>query len=394
MNKNKRIYLDYAAATPIDERVGVAMTQAWAEFANPDTPYQEGRSASAALEQAKKQIGNLLSVRTDEIYITSGATESDNLAILGAVRPHVRAGAHVITVATEHKSVLTPIHQLERESARVDYARVDSGGVVDLDDLTDKIGDSTVLVSVAYASSEIGTIQPLAKIGTIIKKVRESRVKQGNATPLFLHSDCSATVGLLPLSPARLGVDLLTLTGSKIYGPHTGVLYVRQGVAHMLQPLTFGGGQQKGLRPGREDVASTVGLALALEIAEGMRASEVERLTTLRNRLLHEVQQLSPTCLLNGSPTHRIANNLNITLPGFNGEDLVAHLDARGIAIATGAACAAADEVPSHVLLAIGRTADEAQSSLRITLGRQTTGEQIDRFLLIYKQVLARLATI
>jgi cysteine desulfurase len=394
MSTQERIYLDYAAATPLDERVAAAMSQAWTDFANPGTPYQEGRSASVALERAKKQIASALSVRADEIYIASGATESDNMAILGAVRPHIAKAARVVTLETEHKSVLGPVKQLEREGAQVDYARVDSGGVVDLGDLADKIGDSTVLVSVAYASSEIGTIQPLTKVGALIAEIKKSRAGQGNATPLLLHSDCSAAAGLLPLSPTRLGVDLLTLTGSKIYGPHTGVLYVRQGVAQMLQPLTFGGGQQQGLRPGREDVVATIGLARALEIAEDMRADEVGRLTTLRNQLLLGVEQLSPTSLLNGSPTHRLANNLNITIPGHNGEDMVAHFDARGIAIATGAACAAADEAPSHVLLAIGRTADEAQCSLRITLGRQTTAEQIEHFLLVYKQVLTRLATI
>ena len=394
MNTTNRIYLDYAAATPLDERVAEAMAQAQADFANPSTPYQEGRRAHEAFELAKKHIGMVMGARASEIIITSGATESDNMAILGAVRPHITLGAHVVTLPTEHQSVLEPVDQLRREGAQVEFAKVDSGGVVDLGDLTAKIGDSTVLVSIALASSEIGTIQPLAKIGAIVAKIKKERVERGSTTPLLLHSDCSAAAGLLPLSPARLGVDLLTLNGSKLYGPHAGILFVRHGVAPLLQPLMFGGGQQQGLRAGREDVAAGIGLATALELAEQIRVGEVERLTTLRNQILEGIKLLSPTCLLNGDASRRLANNLNISLPGLSGEDLVAHFDALGAAVATGAACAAGKEEPSHVLLAIGRTPIEAQSSLRITLGRQTTPEQIDRFLAIFKQVLSRLATI
>lgn len=393
MKPNDRIYLDYAAATPLDERVAAAMTEAQTHFANPSSAYAEGRSAREAFEAAKKRAGMVLGVRADEVVFTSGATESDNLAILGAVRPHITDGAHVVTLPTEHQSVLEPIGQLRREGAKVDFARVDSGGVVDLGDLENQIGDLTVLVSIAYASSEIGTIQPLTKVGALIAKINKSRAERGSTTPLLLHSDCSAAAGLLPLSPTRLGVDLLTLNGSKLYGPRTGLLFARRGVAPLLQPLLFGGGQQQGIRPGTEDVASALGLATALELAEHMRAGEVARLTALRDRLLEGIQALSPTYLLNGSTSHRLANNVDITSPGYSGEDLVAHFDALGVAVATGAACAASKEEPSHVLLAIGRTSAEAQSSLRITLGRQTTVEQIDHFLAIFKQVLSRLAT-
>lgn len=393
MKPEDRIYLDYAAATPLDERIAAAMTEAQTHFANPSSAYAEGRSAREAFEAAKKRAGMVLGVRADEIVFTSGATESDNLAILGAVRPHIAAGAHVVTLPTEHQSVLEPVEQLRREGAKVDFARVDSGGAVDLGDLENQIGDSTILVSIAYASSEIGTIQPLTKVGALIAKINKSRAERGSTTPLLLHSDCSAAAGLLPLSPIRLGVDLLTLNGSKLYGPRAGLLVARRGVAPLLQPLLFGGGQQQGMRPGTEDVASALGLATALELAEQMRVGEVARLKALRDRLLEGIQALSPTYLLNGSASNRLANNVNITLPGYSGEGLVAHFDALGMAVATGAACAASREEPSHVLLAIGRTPAQAQSSLRITLGRQTTVEQTDHFLTIFKQVLSRLAT-
>lgn len=394
MKPTERIYLDYAAATPLDERVAAAMATAHSVYANPSAPYIEGRSAREAFESAKKRVGMLLATRADEIIFTSGATESDNIAILGAVRPHIPDGARVVTLPTEHQSVLGPIQQLKREGAQVGFAKVDSGGVVDLSDLTDRIGDLTVLISIAYASSEIGTIQPLAKVGALIAEIRKKRVERGITTPLLLHSDCSTAAGLLPLSPARLGVDLLTLNGSKLYGPHAGILYARRGVAPLLRPLSFGGGQQQSMRPGTEDVANALGLATALELTEQMRAGEVVRLTALRDRLLEGIQALSPTYLLNGDASHRLANNINITLPDYSGEDLVAHFDALGVAVATGAACAASKEEPSHVLLAIGRTPAEAQSSLRITLGRQTSQKQIDRFLDTFKQVLSRLATI
>lgn len=393
MNSKTRIYLDYAAATPLDERVAAAMAEAMQSFANPNATYKEAREAKEIYELAKKQIGMALDVRGDEIALTSGATESDNLAILGAVRPHIESEPHVVSLATEHKSVLEPIRQLERAGARISYAKVDSSGVVDLADLENLIGESTVLVSIAYASSEIGTIQPLTKIGQLIAKVKKSRVEQGSATPLLLHSDCSAAAGLLPLSPARLGVDLLTLNASKIYGPHgCGILFVKSGSA--LSPIMFGGGQQNGLRPGSQDVASAVGIATALELASELRELEVARLTELRDLVARELLDAHSGALLNGSSNHRLASNINVSFPGLSGEDLVARLDAAGVAVATGAACAAASEEPSHVLLALGRTTEEAQGSLRITLGRQTTKGEVERFVEIAKQVVQDLAKI
>ncbi len=393
MNTPNRIYLDYAAATPTDAQALTAMAEARALFANPNAAYHEGREAREAYDNAKKRIGMVIGARADEVILTSGATESDNMAILGAVRPHIKNGAHIVTIKTEHKSVLEPIEQLRLEGASVSYAKVDTSGVVDLAGLEKLIGESTVLVSISYASSEIGTIQPLVKIGQLIAKIKKSRVEQGSATPLLLHSDCSAAVGLLPLSPARLSLDLMTLNPSKFYGPHgSGILFVKVGSS--IAPLMYGGGQQYGLRPGSEDVVSAIGVAAAIEVAESRRNDEVHRLSQLRDRIIEQLTALPSAPVLNGHNQHRLANNINMSFAGLNGEDIVARFDAAGVAVATGAACSAADERPSHVLTAIGRTDDEAQGSVRITLGRQTTDEQVDAFLQIAQRVIAELAKI
>jgi cysteine desulfurase len=393
MKTKKRIYLDYAASTPVDARVAAAMTEAQSLSANPSSPYMEGREARLVYDTAKKQIGMVLGVRADEIVLTSGATESDNLAILGAVRPNISSGAHIVTIQTEHKSVLEPIAQLEREGATVSYVRTDKEGRISLDDLQSAIGDSTVLVSVSYASSEIGTIQPMAKIGRLIEKIRKNRVEKGSATPLLLHSDCSAAAGLLPLSPARLSIDLMTLNPSKFYGPHgSGILYVKSGSG--LGPMLFGGGQQNGLRPGTEDIASAIGVAKALELVESRRPEEVQRLTALRDKIAKELTALPLDVVLNGSAENRLANNISLSFAGLNGEDIVARFDAAGVSVSTGAACSAADEAPSHVILALGRSKDQAQGSLRITLGQQTTNDEVDDFISIAQRVLLELARI
>ncbi len=393
MKARNRIYLDYAAATPLDSRVAEVMAEAQQVYANPSTLYTEGRVARVAYQDAKKRIAMVLGVRAGEIMLTSGATESDNLAILGAVRPHLAQNAHIVTIPTEHKSVLEPIAQLEHEGASVSMARVDHNGVVDLVDLERAIGESTVLVSIAVASSEIGTIQPMAKIGQLITKIKKNRVERGITTPLLLHSDASAAAGLLPLSPARLSADLLTLNPSKFYGPRSvGILHVKSGT--QLSPIIYGGGQQGGLRPGREDVASALGAAMAFELSEQARQIEAARLALLRDELLRGLAQALPSHLLNGHPTRRLANHVSICLPGLNGEDIQARLDARGFAVATGAACEATSDAPSTAILALGRSQTEAQGSLRITLGRDTTAEHIASFIDALKQVVQDLATL
>ncbi len=387
MKQEQRIYLDHAAATPLDPRVFSAMREVRGVFANPNSQYSEGRQARNAYEAAKKRLATTLNVRASEIVITSGATESDNLAILGSVRPNLAQGAHVVSLATEHKSVLMPLEQLRREGAKVDFAAVDAAGVVDLARLEKSIGESTVLVSISYASSEFGTIQPMAKIKSIIDRVKKKRVEQGSLTPLLLHSDCSAVAGLLPLSPARLGLDFMTLNPAKFYGPHgVGILFVKAGT--VLSPIMYGGGQQYGLRPGSEDVASVVGAACALELVESERELESRRLSALRDEIIRGLEAIQPNMQLNGHSTKRLANNIHISLQGVNGEDLVAKFDAHGIAVSTGAACAAADEEPSHALLALGLSRELAQGSVRITLGKLTTQQKVQKFLQVAERIL------
>lgn len=384
---DKRIYLDYAAATPIDSRVQRAMDGVGTLYANPNAQYAEARLARETYGLAKKRIGVVLNVRSSEIVMTSGATESDNLAILGSVRPFLQLGAEAVTLPTEHKSVLAPMEQLQSEGAKIRFAKVDRAGVVDLADLERTIGESTVLVSISYASSEFGTIQPMAKVATLIQKIRKNRVERGSTTPLLLHSDCSAAAGLLPLSPTRLSIDLMTLNPTKFFGPHaTGILYVRSGI--QLSPITYGGGQQNAIRPGTEDVVGAVGAALALELAEENRNKQVARLTDLRESMINGLRAVCPDIMVNGSTANRLANNVNISVPGKDGEDMVARFDALGVAVATGAACSASSEEPSHALLAIGLTKEQAQGSVRITTSRLTTKQDVDGFLKVARHAL------
>lgn len=371
------IYLDYAAATPLDPKIKQAMDEASNLFANPSASYSLGREARDQLESARHEVAKTLGAKRTEVYFTSGGTESDNLAILGLAWAHKSSGQHLLTIPTEHRSVLACFEQLEHEGFLVEFVKIDQAGVIDLADLQDKIRSDTTLVSVAMASSEIGSIQRAAEIGRIIASARRERQKVGSTTPIHFHSDGSAAAGVLSLAVARLGVDALSLNAAKIYGPKgSGALYLRTGV--VLEPLIFGGEQERGLRAGTENLAGAVGLAMALEEAEKLRSSETKRQLELRNYLLSNIYQKFPKAILNGHKTKRLAGNINISFPGADGEDLVERLDAAGIIVATGAACAATSDEPSHVLRAIGRSRAEAQGSLRISLGRMTTTDQLD----------------
>lgn len=356
----KNIYLDYAAATPVHPEVLEAMQPYFIEqFANPSSLYASARVTREALVNARASVANTLGAKPTEIIFTAGATESINLAIQGVMRkfPH----ANIVTTTIEHEAVLEAAHQF-------DHTIVDPKAIIS------SITDNTVLVSVMMANNEVGTILPIKELAAQIAKIRQTRI---NDLPLYLHTDAAQAGTTLDLHVSRLGVDLLTLNGGKMYGPkQSGILYVRTGT--QLEPLMYGGGQERGLRSGTENVAFAVGFAKALELAQANRKAEAHRLEQLRDQLQQELVAAFPNLQINGDQRHRLPHNLNITLPGIDGEAAVLYLDNAGIQASTGSACSIGSDQPSHVLIALGCTPAEASASLRFTLGAATTQQDID----------------
>lgn len=372
MNKQKRVYLDFAASTPTDKAVINTMQDALLQFANPSAQYHSARSSKELISLARKNCAMFLQCNTDEIFFTSGATESNNIALQGVAMQH-RTG-RIISIATEHPSITGPLDFLKKQGYDVVYAGMNEKGLIDLDDFAKLINEDTILVTISYANSEIGNVEPIAKIAQIIKSYNVSR----GANVIF-HSDASAAALLLSCDVARLGVDLLTIAGAKIYGPRTGgILYKRRGVD--LKPILYGGSQEGSIRPGTESIDSIAGMAKALTLVKSSRKNDIDHFKKLHHLLLEELDKKSINYIYNGSPKDKIYNVINISLPGYNGEDLVARLDAIGFEVATGAACEAGNDEPSRALMAIGRTKKEAQGSLRISFGRSTTDEEIRRF--------------
>ena len=360
------IYLDHAAATPLDPEVLAAMQPFFAEqFYNPSANYLVAQKVRQALEQARVDVAAALGARPAEVIFTAGGTESDNLAISGVMRAFPEA--NVVVSAIEHDAVLEPARQFN-----CSVSSVTEQGTVDLADLGAKIGDQTVLVSVMYANNEVGTIQPIRRISQILDKIRADRRKKGNSLPLYLHTDACQAANYLDLHVSRLGVDMMTLNGGKIYGPkQSGVLYVSSRVT--LEPIIRGGGQERNLRSGTENIAACVGFAKALQLSQEKRHVEVERLGKLQAGAFKLIEEKLPIAVINGSSKNRLPNNIHLTLPGQDNERLLVELDERGILAAAGSACSASDEEPSHVLRAMGISNADAQASLRITMGRTTT---------------------
>lgn len=370
----REVYLDHAATTPIDPRVREAMLPFLdMQFGNPSSFHMKGKVVRDAMDAARETVAKVLGARPDEIIFTSGGTESDNLAILGAARKHKEQGNHLITTKVEHQAVMESMEQLEKEGFEVTYLDVDEFGRVSAEQVSAAIRPETILISLIFANNEIGTINPIADIGREVLKYRKS---QDSNLPL-LHTDACQAMGDQKLAIESLHVDLLTINASKIYGPKgVGALYVKRGVR--LQPLQFGGSQEKRLRPGTENVVGIIGFAEAMKIAEEEREVTVERLTALRNELIERIQEVVPKTRFNGHATERLANNVNISFMDIEGEALLLYLDAKGIYASTGSACTSATLDPSHVILALGMPYEVAHGSLRFTLGRGTTQEDID----------------
>ncbi len=362
------IYLDHAAATPLDPSVLKAMQSYLMEdFYNPSATYTVARLVHSALEEARAGVAHWLGARSGEIIFTAGGTEANNLAIHGVMRQYPES--NVVVSGIEHESVLAPARQYECRTVAVG-----SDGRLDLDDLRAKIDENTALVSIGYANNEIGTVQPLREIAKVIAEKRASRDK----LPLIFHTDACQAGNYLDLHVSRLGVDMMTLDGSKIYGPkQSGCLYVRSGTR--LKPLVDGGHQERGLRSGTENVAGDIGFSVALELAQKTRRDESARLQKLQAAFFQRIEESIPKAVINGSRQYRLPNNIHLTIPGQDNERLLIQLDEAGILAAAGSACNASDGEPSEVLKAIGLSDTEARASLRFATGRATTPEMIDR---------------
>jgi cysteine desulfurase len=361
------IYMDHAATTPVDPAVLHAMLPYFTEqFGNPSSIYHLGRQSLDALETAHETVARLLGCRPVEIVFTGGGSEADNLAIKGIAYAKRRRGNHIITSAIEHHAALNTCEQLEREGYRVTYLPVDATGLVNPADVAAAITDETALVTLMYANNEVGTIQPIAEIGRIC---RERRVP--------FHTDAVQAGGILDLDVNALGVDLLSLTGHKFYGPKgVGVLYVRQGTR--IQPQILGGSQERNRRAGTENVPGAVGLATALELAQTARVAESARLVALRDRLIEGVLQRIPDAQLTGHPTQRLPNNASFAFAGVEGESLLLNLDLIGVAASSGSACTTGSVEPSHVLMAMGISESGARGHLRLTLGHSSDDADVD----------------
>jgi cysteine desulfurase len=401
--KTKKIYLDYAATTPIDPKVlRVMLPYLKNEFGNPSSIHSVGQKAQEAIDKAREQVSRFLNCSPSEIVFTGSATEANNLAIFGVVKAAKKQEIkpHIITSQIEHHAVLEPCHQLEKEGVEVTYLPVTKEGLVRVSDITKAIKSNTVLISIMYANNEIGTIQPIAEIANVIRNFRNPKSEIRNPKqipnhksqfPIF-HTDAVQAINYLDCDVKKLGVDLLTLSGHKIYGPKgVGALYVKEKTP--IEPLIYGGGQEEGMRSGTENVAGIVGLGAAIAEIKNQK-SKIKNIEKLRDKLIDGILKNIPGAKLNGSKIHRLPNNVNVSIPGAEGESMVIALDQQGIAVSTGSACSSRSLEPSHVLLALGLNSEQAHCSLRLTLGRYTTEKEIDYVLRILPVVVNRLRKI
>jgi cysteine desulfurase len=384
-----RVYLDFNATTPVEPAVLDAMLPYFsAEFANAASIHTPGQRARAAVETAREQVAALIGARPQEIVFTSGGTESDNHAIFGIVSSSLTSFTsstsltsppHIITTAIEHEAVFNACQALEKEGVRVTYLPTDRQGLIDLEELRRAIRPQTVLITIMHANNELGTVQPLEEIGRIAKEA-----------DVYFHTDAVQSAGKIPIDVNKLQVDLLSISGHKLYAPKgIGALYVRGGTR--LRQLLYGGHHQRGFRPGTENVAGIVGLGKAAEIARKSFAEDARRISALRDKLQQGLVQSVPQSRVNGAAAPRTPNTTNIVFPGVEGEALLIALDLKGLACSTGAACSSGAVEPSHVLTAIGLPADEARASLRFSLGRHTSPADIDFALNVVPSAVAQL---
>jgi cysteine desulfurase len=376
----KRVYLDYNATTPVEPEVLDAMLPYLsAEFGNAASIHSFGQRARAAVETARESVAALVGARPQEIVFTSGGTESDNHAIFGIVEAAGGHDKHVITTPIEHEAVLNTCQALEKQGVSVTYLSVDRDGLIDLEALRRAVRPETVLITIMHANNELGTVQPLEEIGRIAAEA-----------DVYLHTDAVQSAGKLPIEVKKMGVDLLSLSGHKFYAPQgIGALYIKGGTR--LRQLLYGGHHQRGFRPGTENVAGIVGLGKSAGMARTALAQDAKRISALRDNLEHGLLARVPDSSVNGGHAPRTPNTTNLLFPGLEGEALVIALDLKGLACSTGAACSSGALEPSHVLTAIGLPPEDARASLRFSLGRHTTAEDIDFALQVVPAAVAQL---
>lgn len=378
-----RIYFDYNATTPIDERVLEAMMPYLGEvYGNPSSIHSYGSDAKAALDTAREKVASMLGSKSSEIVFTTSGSESNNFAIKGAAFAGRDKGKHLVTTSVEHASTYETFRYLESEGFRVTYVGVDEKGHVDPEDIRKAITDDTILISCMYVNNETGVISPIEKIGEI-----------AHGNNIVFHTDAIQAAGKIEIDVEKLPVDLLSISSHKIYGPKgTGALFIRKGTS--LTSLIHGGGQERGKRSGTENVAGIVGLGKACEIVKSELAEESERLRYMRDSLYNGIRERIRDIELNGDTENRVCNTLNISLDGIHGESLVMNLDIEGVAASTGSACSEGNVDPSHVLMAMGQSREKAVSSLRLSIGRFTTQQEIDRVIQVLPIIESRIRNV
>lgn len=377
------IYLDHAAATPMNPEVLASMLPYFTDnFYNPSATYLAALQVRKDLDAARSEIAMVLGARPSEVIFTAGATEANNLVIRGVMAQY--PDSNLIVSSVEHDSVLLTAREYDHAEAAVN-----GQGIVDVDALIKQIDDNTVLVSVMYANNEIGSIQPVHQIALALGEIRKARRKAGNERPIYLHTDAAQAANYLDLHVSRLGADFLTLNGGKIYGPkQTGILFASSQAR--FKPQIIGGGQERGQRAGTENVAGSIGMAKALQLAQAMRADEAKRLQGLQKLFFDLLEEAIPDVQINGSRKNRLPNNVHVTIPGQDNERVLIELDEAGIMAAAGSACSASNEEPSHVLRACGLADIDAQSSLRFSMGRGTTEQDVRKTVETLKAIVAR----
>ena len=376
----KRIYLDYAATTPTHPEVVKAMLPYFTDaFGNPSSIYSYGQEAKGAIEEARTKVADLIGARSEEIVFTSGGTEADNFALKGVALANESRGNHIITSSIEHHAGIETCKFLERRGFRVIYLPVDAYGLVAPDDVRRVITDKTILISVMHANNEVGTIEPIAEIARIAKEAGA-----------YFHTDAVQTVGHIPVDVSELEVDLLSMSAHKLYGPKgVGALYIRKGTK--LISFMHGGEQERRRRASTENVPGIVGFGRVAELAQQEMTEEAKRLTYLRDQLVNGILERIDHTRLNGHPVNRLPNNVNISVDFVEGESMCLNLDLEGICASTGSACSSSSLEPSHVLLAMGLSHEQAHGSLRLSLGKWTTEEEIGQVLEVLPLIVAKL---
>lgn len=378
--KLQRIYLDYAATTPVHPLVRSAMNPYLSRiFGNPSAVHYHGRKARQAMDLSREKVARLIGADVDCLFFTSGGTEANNLALSGIARANHKKGNHIVTSVVEHHAVLDVCHSLEDSNFKITYLPVDEFGIVSPKDVEKAITDKTILISFMLANNVIGAIQPIAEIGKIARQ-----------KGVYLHTDAVQAVGHIPVSVDELGVDMLSMSAHKLYGPKgIGALYIRKGTR--IAPIIYGGGQENRMRSGTENVPGIVGFGKAAELALEEMKQESAHLIRLRNRLVKSILSDVPYSHLNGHPEKRLPNNTNFSFEFIEGEWLCSRLDDRGISASTGSACSSASHEPSYVLKAIGRPPELCHGSMRLTLGKWTSEEEIKQILNVLPEVIAKI---